>query len=1387
MVTRIRTIDFLPEVFKTKTNEQFLSATLDQLVKQPNTEKVQGYIGSKFGYGVKTDDSYVIEKSKSRNDYQLEPAIVFKKTGTNEVIDLMTYEGMIDALRSEGGIVDDNNRLFSNQFYSWDSFTDLDKLINYGQYYWLPDGPESVGVTNSSVYFNVMYDVTKGTNSYDFAADTVPLKTSNPTISLMRGGTYTFNVNQDSPFFIQAAPGLTGADPARPNINTRDILGLSQNGVSTGTFTFTVPHANEQDNLNFPGNTEVDLVTRLSFDKIHGVPVRELKSIDGISSLEGKTLIFYGAKQDDRGFIGDLFASTPFGVDNPNASQTDVFEDGQYTNIADNIYQITYQGTGLDAVIALVEYHQIPNNQKITAVYGEEFISRTFIKPSFGDLYIIPFLSARLDTLYYQDGFNEGVFGKIRILEQLSDYTIDILDDVIGQKTYTSPNGVKFTNGLKVNFSGFVYPESYKLGSYYVEGVGESINLIPVDELVVPEPFTESFSSPYEVKAFDLEAFGTSLSVPSSKDYITINRNSNDRNAWSRSNRWFHYDVLAQTIERTPNSPIAQAALSGTSARATRPIIEFYPNLRLFNHGTEYKAPVDYIDLTSTDALNTIPGQSRFLLDGQLADVSDGARVIFAADRNVEVRSKIYVVTNTRITETGPTSIVLSPATDGTVNPDQQLIITSGAQQGKSFFFDGVDWKESQQKTLVNQPPKFDIFDSNGISFGAQEYYSGSDFTGCTLFEFATGVGADDPILGIPLAYSSVENIGDISFNISLNRDTFSFSDGMNSQTMPVSYGYVYKYSDRTTYARQIGWQTAAGPSFQYQTFNYTGTDLLSADFQCDVIPKDQADSVWPVLVVYVDNARVAPSEYVVTQAGSNITVSILSYTTASSVQIMVYSDQVSKIGYYQLPDNFDSNPFNYPATTVNLGDVRGHFKSICNNSLNLEGAAFGANNYRDLGNVVPLGTKIIQNSGSMGTPAIYLRNQEYNIFDSLSYNANEYNKFKALLVNTVANGDYNSYQQVDEVLDDVLNSIAAIRSESNPFYWSDMVPSKSPTVNRTYTIGNLINKVEYPLSRIYSFTKANYYSVLVYVTRTVDGVKTKTQLLRGEGYVVSETEPKVTLTYQLVAGDVVNVKEYDQTYGNFVPNTPTKIGLYPKTEPEIETYNTYLTPTTFIVGHDNSYTKIYGEVVDGELTDLRDKVLFEYEKRVYNNLKVTAKIPLLREDIFPGQFRKTDFAYEEIQQLYSTQFLNWAGQNRIDYKSQFYNSSDAFTWNYNQTRNKLDNTDLKQGSWRGIYIWLYDTHSPDTAPWEMIGHTTKPSWWVSRYGTAPYTSENDLLWGDLEQGLDYNDGSPFINAKFARPGLSQIIPVDTLGNYYHHQQLPSVIPKQLTTIVVGK
>jgi hypothetical protein len=58
MATR-RTVDLLPEIFRTDTNKKFLGATLDQLTQEPNFKRAQGYVGRRVGPGVNPADSYI--------------------------------------------------------------------------------------------------------------------------------------------------------------------------------------------------------------------------------------------------------------------------------------------------------------------------------------------------------------------------------------------------------------------------------------------------------------------------------------------------------------------------------------------------------------------------------------------------------------------------------------------------------------------------------------------------------------------------------------------------------------------------------------------------------------------------------------------------------------------------------------------------------------------------------------------------------------------------------------------------------------------------------------------------------------------------------------------------------------------------------------------------------------------------------------------------------------------------------------------------------------------------------------------------------------------------------------------------------------------------------
>ena len=1619
---RIRTLEFLPEIFRTPTNAEFLGATLDQLVNPPNTQRIQGYVGSKFGYGVNAKDYYVTEPTKTRTDYQLDPGVVFTKKNESKAQDFISYPGIIDALKLEGGVTTNNDRLFTSQFYSWDSFTSLDKIINFNQYYWLPEGPPAVTVAAATVFATNDYFVTDLANGYNIRSAGAGAGSINPTLTLLRGGTYRFTVNQASQFWIQGEPGVTGYSPNQPNLYTRDVFGVTNNGATQGIVTFTVPNKNAQDDLNFPGNNLVDVVSTLPFDQVNGQRLADFGGIDGITALNGLRVLFYNTGvPNEVGYISSYYDEVPYDTNNPILSQyvqptviniagtthieypysttpydidpydgnynwvtldtgyttndltvnqtivfngatgglvpgqvyfikeilnsTDfvvstsiggdpvqlttstvpmtaligqgLYEEGFYTNVSENFYRVTYVGDPSDPVIRLLPDGLIPIEQKITATFGTQWIARKFYRNTLGVITLIPYITAPLDTLYYQDGTSPNKVGIIRIIDSNLTNTLNVETDIIGKKNFTSTSGVVFTNGLKVQFDGDVIPASYLDGEYYVEGVGTSIQLIKTDTLICPEDFTLDTYSPYDILPYDIGNFDSNLYVPVDPDYITIARNSISLNPWSRSNRWFHVDVINATAQYN-NNPDITSIYATAEAKAKRPIIEFYPNLKLFKSGSFGKAAVDFIDTRVTDALSIVAGKEAYYPDvevytgydaviaatpsspvaattfvpgttyqittlgstnwntvagtvgqafvvgqkikavavgtgtgfaiplaesttitipndsvegtfqigmyvgdstailpnnAQITNIAIGAstvltvswpvpenivtgtsvasvvgtdttvnnyalfpesRIIFAADTDINVRNKIYVANFSKVTPSSPAVITLTVAEDGDCLPEDQTVITRGYNyQGMTFYFDGAEWQEGQKKLTVNQAPYFDVFDENGISFADTEIYKGTSFAGCTLFQYGLGSGADDPILAFPIRYSSFDNVGDISFDVTLNSDTFDYIRGLDPITQQVNTGYVHNYVARGDYQRELGWQTAVAPSAQYQIFEFNYDPLAPRSFVCDIatLPElTEGEQGWPRIQVYLNNVYQAPSNYSVSPGTDNtvITLTNVSVAEVTPVQILLLSNQVSKQAYYSIPVNLNSNPFNEDLTRTNIGDIRTQYQDIYINAPGTSGPIFGANNYRDLGNLVPYGTKIIQNSASLVLPGTFLRKQNHNLFDALMFNSREYIKFKQLLVDTVQSTDYVQRFTPSQILDSALDQITAAKSDLQAFFWSDMLPSKAPYRSNTYTFNNDLDSAIYPLTQVYNFSSANYNGVLVYLYRTINGVVVEKQLLKNYEYVISEDSPSLTVTINLLAGDRITIKEYNQTYGSFVPNTPTKLGVYPSFEPEVALDSDYMVPTYFIKGHDGSYTKLYGEynAETGVLTDFRDQALLEFERRVYNNLKLSTTVPIERYEVVPGFFRDSTYSWEEFLSIYSTNFLNWIGQNRLDYKTQFFNKNMPYTYNYTNSANKLTNTPIKQGYWRGVYEYFYDTTTPNETPWEMLGFSNMPSWWTERYGPAPYTSDNLILWNDLEAGYIWNgsDDAAYFVPELARPGLTTILPVNSEG-----------------------
>lgn len=1327
MVNKVRTLDFLPEIFKTDTNRQFLRGTLDVLTSQPDLKRIQGFIGEKYGYSIEPQDRYIVEPTKVRRDYQLDPSVIFLKPETQTAQDFIDYPGMVQALKNQGALTKKHDRLWESQFYSWEPFVDLDKIVNYSQYYWIPNGPDAVPISTAQVYLTDDYLVTQNDNGYAFES----VLGVNPTITLIRGGTYTFTVDGTNPFWIQGVPGLTGYAPGS-NINTRDVLGVTNNGATVGTVTFTVPAQDAQQALyTLPGNNTVDLATSLTYAQVNGQPLSTLNNIDGITSLSGKSLLF--------------------------------FDNGEPTS------QITYYTITISGgLIALIPGATIPNNQKITVQSGDQYAGRIFYRDLTGAVNLVPYNSSILDKLYYQSGNDPLSVGTINIVDSNASNTLDI-DQIIGKQTYISPNGITFTNGLKVIFQGNVTPATYTNNEYYVEGVGTSINLLPVDEYLAVESTGEAIYNPYSLAPWDTTVYDIDLYVPVVPEYITISRNSRDRNAWTRSNRWFHQDVLNTTTDALGYVTDSQG---NTVTRALRPIVEFQGNLRLFDNGTQFAGFVDLVaDNSITDAFSQIAGQtfaSAPLVDGQ--QLIDQTRIIFPYDTDPVVRGKIYQVNYVQI---GASQVItLDPI--ATIEDLELVVVINGTvNAGTTWWFTSIGnlWQRSQEKAQLNQPPLFNVYNSSGVSLGDNSVYPSTDFVGSKLFSYTVGTGQNDPVLGFPIVYSNPSTLGDIQFTVNLNSDTFSYSSMSGTLTENVNTGFVHEYASRLDYVERTGWVPAIANSFQYQVFEFPITQAVQQTFVCDVPVKQ--DSAWSTIQVYYNDNVLDQTQFShttdLTKLTTSVTLNVPAYEK-EKVTVLLISDYASKTAYYEIPNNLENNPFNTNITSVTVGDVRNQYRSIFTNNPNCTGPLYGDNNYHNLGNVNRYGTAIIQNSASLVLPATFLRKPGLEFFNALQFNSEQYTLYKQLVIDLAGKGDYSVYQVPSEILDNILYQITKVRDNSSAFFWSDMLPSGSPYVSNTYDFGAATNTATFNLSDVWSptmFTEANYTGVLVYVNSTQGNRKTYTQLIHGLDYTVSATNATVTINYPIAQGDTVTVDEYNQTYGSYCPNTPSKMGMYPAWRPAVVYDTSYTNPTYFILGHDGSYNKLFGEYDPdtGLLNDFRDIALLEFEKRIFNNIKGDAPLTLQYDDVVPGEFRTTQYTWEEILQIYSINFLNWVGTNRIDFRQQFYNKTNKFSYNYNETSDKLTNTALKQGYWRGIYRWFYDTDAPNTTPWQMLGLANEPDWWVTRYGPAPYTGDNLFMWQDIARGYVWNDGAPYINEKRVRPELLQVIPVDGAGD----------------------
>jgi hypothetical protein len=959
------------------------------------------------------------------------------------------------------------------------------------------------------------------------------------------------------------------------------------------------------------------------------------------------------------------------------------------------------------------------------------------------------------DILFYVSESNIDLGGTISILDINTNGFIDVAFEIIGKQSFQMPNGKLLSNGMCVSFTGEVTPQLYATGKFYVEGVGTAIKLIPERNLEIIAQYTTSEMILFDTMPFDTTPFSDATTFAGKPDYIVINRSSTDKNQWSRYNKWFHKSVIKDSAEIN-----GITATVDQSMRAVRPIIEFDANLKLFNFGTTAITDISLIDQYTTDAFSTIEGTLGHTVDN--IQLQHGQRIIFTADTDRLVANNVYRVEFIDVKHTTDgfgvsNSRQIRLVLESRPSENQVVLVQQGTtSQGTMFWYNGNTWVSAQQKTKLNQPPLFDVVDDNAISFGNSTIYPGTTFRGTSVFSYKVGTGIADSTLGFPLSYKNINNIGDINFNFTLLTDMFQYDQSSSTITKTTDVGYLIKtVNDTAIYVN--GWQTSSVSNVQPAIRIYRNSEITN-NFDIDIF------DTLPVLKdisirVYINGMRSPSSNWIIKTKAISSTVGqvpLLHYQIVFNTPVMltdcvtikVYSrTPINANGFYEIPINLQHNPLNGVLTEFTLGEVIDHIDSIIDNiymGSSFVGTFPGSSNLRDLGNVTQFGTKFVQHSGPLSLPMYHITSAN-NVINAIDKSRDDYCKFKrAFMVLAETLGvDTHPINHVNLILRTLNADIPA----TAPYYFSDMVPYGAFS-KIDVTVRDPESNI-FSLSKVFNLSELSTSSVLIYLNDN--------QLLHGKDYTFSN-QGFVIVTAPLQVADVVSVYEYSTTDGCLIPETPTKLGIWPKYEPTIFLDTTLITPATMIQGHDGSLILAYN--------DYRDDLILELEKRIYNNIKIKYDPNIFDiHDMIPSYSRTTDYSLDEFNLALSANYYQWSTHVKKDFSIPLSRNTRNNSFVFNYSGHFAPDSRPTPGFWRGIYQWVYDTDRPHLCPWEMLGISEEPMWWSTVYGPAPYTSDNLVMWNDISNGLVKKPDQPIVKKnKFVKSFLMNYLPVDSNG-----------------------
>jgi hypothetical protein len=482
--------------------------------------------------------------------------------------------------------------------------------------------------------------------------------------------------------------------------------------------------------------------------------------------------------------------------------------------------------------------------------------------------------------------------------------------------------------------------------------------------------------------------------------YVLNDRRSLDRNAWSLKNLWIHQNSLKWSD------------LDLNAKKAVRPIIEFLPNIELYDYGTNRLPDVQAIMLT--DDLDVIDHWDLYPYDNNVWDeeqvtlshingkffgeingeyvgsivVNPGTTdsyVLQPNDRLLVVQSnstvevglnqRIYrVVSNEEIElPTGGNAAVIELISEGApqLGDIVRLVPGNGVRDANGvaipqvysdfhhyneYRFTGTQWVLAQAYNS-GVPPLFQLYDSNKNKLDDELTYPTSSFAGNKLFGYEIGNGVADSVLGFPTVLNEY--------------DKHIFQ--------------VYSMTDRVTYAEN---EEIVGYYYHriWNTNEFSNNWFLNPDF---------------------------------------------------SSQTKIAN------GVYSTPLNLQANPNNEEVEFIDKNKWFDHFNSIMTGQSNFAGSAYSINNYRDTEKYFGYGDYIIQHRNPLLKTMLVASDSRFDVVAAINFVEHEYtyfkNKFNQTILTFLENGTLSEIDPPATWVEKVLYNIRLNKTSDSPFSLSKM------------------------------------------------------------------------------------------------------------------------------------------------------------------------------------------------------------------------------------------------------------------------------------------------------------------------------------------------------------